>query len=378
MLSFIISSSDLYEKLQQVNKVVPSKSTLPILTNFLFEVDNNVLKITGTDTSSTLITAITLNNVDGSGKICIEAKKLIEILKEFGNQPVTFNINDETYNIEITTQFGKYSLVGYDYRDFPSLPQLKSDANTFEIKSEALLTAIQKTIFAVANDNLRPVMNGIYFDITPNEITFVSTDAHKLIRYKRFDVSPNFTDSFILPQKSASLLKSLLEKDDKIVKVSFDKQNAHFYLPDETILISRLIEGVYPAYNSVIPVDNPNKLIIDRVEFMNSIKRVSIFSNQATNLIRLQLMPNQLIISAEDYDLSTSGMEQIPCTYEGSPMEIGFKSVFLLEIVSNHSTESIIIELSDPTRAGLILADGEDHTIEDTLMLIMPMKLNVN
>ncbi len=376
MITFIVSSTELYEKLQQLNKVVPSKSTLPILGTFLFEIEGTVLKLTATDTANTLTTQLTLNNVDGSGKICIDAKKLLDIIKEFGEQPITFNINEETQNIEITTQNGKYSLVGYDFNDFPQVPSLKKDANTFEISGEALLAGIQKTIFAVANDNLRPIMNGIYFDISPTEFNFVATDAHKLVRYKRFDVKVDFTDSFILSQKSANLLKLIVDKSQTSVKASFDKQNAYFNLSG-TELTCRLIEGVYPAYNSVIPIDNPNKLLIDRVEFMNSIKRVSIFSNPATNLVRLQLAPNQITISAQDYDLATSGIEQLACSYEGTPMEIGFKSSFLLEILANHTSTSVVLELSDPTRAGLVLAADEDHTIEDTLMLIMPMKINI-
>ncbi len=376
MLMFIVSSSDLYEKLQQINKVVPTKSTLPILSNILFDIEDNTLKLTATDTANTIITNINLSNVDGSGKICIDAKKLLEILKEFGEQPVTFSINEENQNVEITTQNGKYSLVGYDYKDFPQIPILKNNSNNFTISYEALSSGVQKTIFAVANDPLRQVMNGIFFDITPTETNFVSTDAHKLIRYKRFDVEVNFTNSFILAQKSASLLKSIIDKEKSAVNISFDKQNAHFVVND-TKLICRLIEGVFPAYNSVIPLDNPNKLLVDRIELLNSIKRVSIFSNPATNLVRLQITPNQITICAQDYDLSTSGMEQIACSYDGTPMEIGFKSSFLLDILSNHTSSSVILELSDPTRAGLILAAEEDNTIEHTLMLIMPMKINV-
>lgn len=377
MLTFIVSSSELYEKLQQLNKVVPSKSTLPILGNFLFEIVGNKLKLTATDTANTLITELPLTNVEGSGNICIDAKKLLDIIKEFGEQPITFNINEENNNVEITTQNGKYTLVGYDHKDFPQIPALKKDASSFVISGEALAAGIQRTLFAVANDNLRPIMNGIYFDINPNEINFVSTDAHKLVRYKRFDVKVDFTNSFILAQKSASLLKSLIDKNTTNISIMFDNLNAHFNIND-THLTCRLIEGAYPAYNSVIPVDNPNKLTIDRVEFMNSIKRVSIFSNPATNLVRLQLSPNQITISAQDYDLATSGMEVLNCSYEGNPMEIGFKSSFLYEILANQTTTNIIMELSDPTRAGLVLAADEDPNVENTLMLIMPMKINTD
>jgi len=377
MLTFIVSSTELYSHLLQLNKVVPSKSTLPILGNFLFNIEDNVLKLTATDTANTISTLLPLNNVEGFGRICIDAKKLLDILKEFGEQPITFNINTETEIVEILTQNGKFSLAGYNAEDFPQVPELQEkNAHRLTVSGEALSTGIVKTIFAVATDPLRPIMNGIYFDLSPTEFCFVATDAHKLVRYKRFDIKVDFTESFILGQKSANLLKTMIDKTDSNIELAFDKQNVHFTFSNGNHLVCRLTEGVYPAYNSVIPVENPNKLTIDRVELMNSIKRVSIFSNPATNLVRLQLNPNHIVISAQDYDLATSGIEQIPCSYDGEPMEIGFKSLFLLEILANHTTSNVILEFSDPTRAGLVLAAEEDHQIEDTLMLIMPMKIN--
>lgn len=375
MLKFIVSSTELYSHLQQLNKVIPTKVTLPILSNFLFEISDNELLLTATDTANTLSTKLTLNNVEGNGSICLDAKKILDVLKEFGEQPITFNINLETLLVEITTQNGKFSLVGYSAEDFPQFPTLQKEAYEFTISGEALQSGIQKTIFAVANDPLRPIMNGILFDITPNELCFVATDAHKLVRYKRFDVNVDFTQSFIISQKSASLLKNMIDKNVESIQVSFDKQNAFFTFSDASNLICRLIDGVYPAYNTVIPIENPNKLTVDRVELMSSIKRVSIFSNPATNLIRLKLNPNFLVLTAQDYDLATSGMEQIPCSYEGEEMEIGFKSSFLYEILANHTTPNVVFELSNPSRAGLILALEEDHSIEDTLMLIMPIKI---
>lgn len=378
MLTFIVSSTELYSHLQQLNKVVPSKSTLPILGNFLFDIQNNELRLTATDTANTISTQLTLNNVEGNGSICIDAKKILEILKEFGEQPITFNINLENLIVEMVTQNGKFSLAGYNAEDFPQFPILQKESHKFTISGDALQSGIQKSIFAVANDPLRPIMNGICFDILPDEFCFVATDAHKLVRYKRFDIKVDFTESFILSQKSANLLKNMVDKTTESVQISFDKQNAFFSFPDNSNLICRLIEGVYPAYNSVIPKENPNKLTVDRVELMNSIKRVSIFSNPATNLVRLQINPNHLVVSAQDFDLATSGVEQLACSYDGELMEIGFKSSFLMEILANHTTPTVILELSDPTRAGLVLAAEEDHTIEDTLMLIMPMKINAD
>jgi DNA polymerase-3 subunit beta len=378
MLTFIVSSTELYSHLQLLSKVIPTKSTLPILGNFLFEIENNQLNLTATDTANTLSTMLALNNVEGKGEICIDAKRLLEILKEFGEQPITFNINTDNFLVEIITQNGKFSLTGYNSEDFPQLPPLQKNASKFIISSDILSTGVSKTIFAVANDPLRPIMNGIYFDINPGEFCFVATDAHKLVRYKRFDVKVDFTESFILGQRSANLLKSMVIKSDPSINVSFDKQNVHFIFSNASKLTCRLIDGVYPAYNSVIPLDNPNKLTIDRVEIMNSIKRVSIFSNPAINLVRLQLNPNQLIVDTQDYDLATSAVEQLSCSYEGEPMEIGFKSLFLMEILANHTSPFVTLELSDPMRAGLVLAVEEDHTVEDTLMLIMPMKINAD
>ncbi len=378
MVTFIISSTELYSHLQQLSKVIPTKSTLPILGNFLFEIEMNQLNITATDTSNTLSSKVSLNNVEGKGNICIDAKKLLEIVKEFGEQPITFNINTDNFLVDIVTQNGKFSLTGYDAEDFPQVPSLHKTALTFGLTSDIISTGINKTIFAVANDPLRPIMNGIYFDLNPSEFCFVATDAHKLVRYKRFDVKVDFTESFILGQKSATLLKSMVIKSGQTINVSFDKQNVHFTFDNNAKLVCRLIDGIFPAYNSVIPTDNPNKLTIDRIELINTIKRVSIFSNPATNLIRLQLNPNQLVVSAQDYDLATSAVEQLSCSYEGEPMEIGFKSLFLMEILSNHTTPFVSMELSDPTRAGLVLPVEEDHTIEDTLMLIMPMKINTD
>lgn len=378
MLSFIVSSTELYSHLQQLNKVVPTKSTLPILGNFLFNIEDHTLKLTASDTANTISTMLTLNNVEGNGSICIDAKKLLDILKEFGEQPITFNINTETLIVELITQNGKFSLAGYNAEDFPIIPELNKNFNTFTITGEALLSGLQKTIFAVANDPLRPIMNGICFDMSPNEFCFVSTDAHKLVRYKRFDIKVDFTESFILSQKSANLVKSMIDKTDNNIILSFDKQNVHFKFSNGNNIVCRLTEGIYPAYNSVIPTENPNKLTIDRVELLNSIKRVSIFSNPATNLIRLQINPNHIIIDAQDYDLATSGVEQLVCSYEGEPMEIGFKSSFLMEILANHTSPTVLIKLSDPTRAGLVLAVEEDHNIEETLMLIMPMKINAD
>jgi len=377
-MNFIISSSELYAHLQSVKQVINSKNSLPILDNFLFQIEKKNLQITASDLESTLITNIELSNVEGEGMIAIEAKRLSDILKEFSEQPLTFNIDTETFSVEVLSQNGKFSLIGQNGNEFPKLPTIKKGKGSkIQLSAELLLNGINKTIFATAEDELRPVMNGIFIEISPEEIRFVSTDAHKLVRYKRFNVSTDITSSFILPKKPASLLKNLIAKGSIEVEVEFDEKNAFFNILSNK-LICRLVEGNYPAYNAVIPIDNPNKLTVDRVELINSLKRVTVFSNQATNLVRLQITGNQLTISAQDIDFSISAVERIPCTFEGEAMEIGFKSLFLMDILLNLSSTEVCFELSDPTRAGIILPANNENKDEDILMLIMPMMLNDN
>ncbi len=377
-MNFVISSSGLFAHLQSIKQVISSKNSLPILDNFLFQIEGKNLQITASDLESTLITNLELANVDGEGIIAIEAKRMLDILKEFSEQPLTFNVNTETFKVEVLSQNGKFELIGQDGNDFPKLPTIKKGKGSkINLTAELLLNGINKTIFATAEDELRPVMNGIFIEISPEEIRFVATDAHKLVRYKRFNVETEVSSSFILPKKPASLLKNLISKGAENIEVEFDEKNAFFTILTNK-LICRLVEGNYPAYNSVIPVDNPNKLTIDRVELINSLKRVSVFSNQATNLIRLQITGNQLTISAQDIDFSISAVERIPCVFEGDSMEIGFKSLFLMDILLNLSSTEVCFELSDPTRAGIILPANNENKDEDILMLIMPMMLNEN
>jgi DNA polymerase-3 subunit beta len=281
----------------------------------------------------------------------------------------------ENYQVDILSQNGKFSLVGQNGADFPTLPSIqKGKGNKVGLSNEAMLTGINKTLFATADDELRPVMNGIFIEISPEEMCFVASDAHKLVRYKRMDVETKVTAAFILPKKPASLLKNLLPKEMGEISLEFDEKNAiisgaHFKL------ICRLVEGNYPAYNTVIPQNNPNRMVIDRVEFYNTLRRVSVFSNPATNLVRLKISGNEVNISAQDIDFAISAYERVNCAYEGDPMEIGFKSVFLLEILSNISSSDIAFQLSDPTRAGIIVPAEHDNENEDVLMLLMPMML---
>jgi len=375
-MKFVVSSTELLSHLMAISKVINSKNTLPILDNYLFLLEDNRLTITASDLESTLITSLELDNTSGIGAIAVPAKLMNETLKEFPEQPLTFQIDSETFAIDIFSQNGKFSIVGQNGEDFPQQPLLnEAVASTINVNYRILLNGINKTLFATADDELRPVMNGIFVELTTEDIKFVASDAHKLVRYKRFDAKADKDASFILPKKPAAVLKSLLPKEEFDVKLEFDDKNAFFTLSNYK-LICRLVEGNYPSYNSVIPANNPNKLIIDRVEFYNTVRRVSVFSNQASNLVRLKLTENQLVVSAQDIDFSISAVERLNCQYEGDEMEIGFKSTFLQEILSNLSATDVKVELSDPTRAGLLLPSENENEEENVLMLLMPMMIN--
>jgi DNA polymerase III subunit beta len=375
-MKFVVSSSELLGHLQAISRVISSKNTLPILDNFLFNLTGNDLEITASDLESTLITRMKLENTDGDGTIALPARILLDTLKEFSVQPLTFDINMDTMAVVISSENGKFNVVGQNGIDFPALPSIKKDKKfTFGINADVLLAGISKTLFATADDELRPVMGGIFVEASTDKITFVASDAHKLVRYQRSDAHADDNSSFILPKKPASLLKNILPKEEGPVTVEFDDKNAFFILSNYKV-VCRLVEGNYPNYNSVIPKNNPRKITIDRVEFFNTLKRVSVFSNQASNLVKLQLKGNQVTVSAQDIDFSISAYERIKCQYEGEEIEIGFKSVFLLEILSNIGSQDVMIELADPTRAGLFLPVISDNEAEDLLMLLMPMMIN--
>ncbi len=374
-MKFVVSSTELLNHLQAISRVISSKNTLPILDNFLFELEGKELKITASDLESTMITELPLANASEPGSIALPARLLLDTLKEFSDQPLTFDINLNTLSIVINSENGKFTITGQNGSDFPQLPSIKSDRKgSVVLTPELLLSGINKTIFATADDELRPVMNGIFIELSEKDITFVASDAHKLVRYKRSDVKSSVVAAFILPKKPASLLKNVLSREEGQVTLEFDDKNAFFGMANYQ-MICRLVEGNYPSYNAVIPTKNPNKLMIDRIELYNSLKRVSVFANQASNLVKLQLTGNQVTISAQDIDFSISAYERLNCNYEGDDMEIGFKSLFLVEILSNISSSDVVLELSDPTRAGLILPAVKDNDQEDVLMLLMPMMI---
>jgi len=375
-MKFVVSSTELLGHLQAISRVISSKNTLPILDNFLFNISGNDLEITASDLESTLITRMRLDNITGSGTVALSARILLDTLKEFSEQPLTFDINPETMAVVINSENGRYSIVGQNGIDFPVLPVIKKEKRfSFNLPAELLLAGISRTLFATADDELRPVMGGILVEASTEKLTFVASDAHKLVRYQRNDAKADDTASFILPKKPASLLKNILPKESGVVSVEFDDRNAFFILSDYKV-VCRLVEGNYPNYNSVIPKNNPRKVRIDRLELYNILRRVSVFSNQASNLVKLQFTPNQITVSAQDVDFSISAYERHKCLYEGDDMEIGFKSVFLIEILSNITSQDVVIELADPTRAGLFLPSETGNEDEDLLMLLMPMMIN--
>lgn len=373
-MNFVVSSSELLSKLQVVGRVIASKNTLPILDCFLFGLEENKLVVTASDLETTMISNIHLTNTKGEGAIAIESKRLLDILKEFSEQPLTFEIDSTSFSIEIHSQHGKYTLIGQSPDEYPKIPELNAESISFSLQSEVLFSGIAKTLFATANDELRPIMNGIYIEMEENLLTFVATDAQKLVRYKRNDVTIQANGGFILPKKPANLLKTVLQKIDGDITVSVDKKNAKITSIDN-IVICRLVDGTYPAYNTVIPKQNPNKVSVDRFEFYNTLKRVSVFSNPATNLIRLEINGNDIKISAEDIDFSISAYENAVCQYDGEPLEIGFRSIYLLEVLANLSSQEIRMELSEPNKAGLIFPVETENEGEDILMLLMPMML---
>jgi len=372
-MKFVVSSTELLSHLQAINKVVNSKNTLPILDNFLFKLEDSVLEITASDLETTLITRLSLDNASEEGAIAIPAKFLTEYLSKFSEQPLTFDISTENYSIRIHSETGEYNIVGCDWEDFPQMPVLKQDVTTsLRVAADMALQGISKTIFATGEDELRPVMNGIFVELSPENITFVASDSHILVRYRRNDAKAENEGTFILPKKPASILRSVLAKEQGDVAISFDDKNAMFQLSQYT-MVCRLVEGKYPAYSSVIPFNNPNKLMIDRVDFLGSLRRVAMFTNQATNIVKLELKANQITIFAQDIDFSIAGQETLKCQYDGDVMNIGFKANFLAELLTNLSSTDVCLEMSDPQRASLVLPVQSDIEGEDTLMLIMPM-----
>lgn len=372
-MKFIVSSTALLKQLQSISGVLNSSNTLPILDNFLFEISSKTLTVSASDLETTMVTSMEVEARE-DGSICIPAKLLIETLKNFPELPLTFSIDAKNFSIEISSDNGKFKLTGHNSSEFPKVPGIEA-ATAVNMPASVLLNAIVKTIFATGNDDLRPVMSGVFCQLSSEDFTFVATDAHKLVRFKRSDLKSDKAASFILPKKPLNLLKSVLSGAAGDVKVEFNQTNALFTFDHHT-LICRLIDGKYPNYDAVIPKQNPNKLTIDRSTFLSSLKRVSIFSNKTTHQVRLKIAGSELSISAEDLDYANEAMERLTCSYEGEDMEIGFNAKFLIEMLNNLQCNDVILEMSAPNRAGILLPAESENASESILMLVMPIMLN--
>ena len=373
-MKFTVSSSALLSLLATTGKVISNKNTLPILDYFLMELNGNELKVTTSDLETTLIGSITVDSVESEGTIAAPGKLMLDSLKEFPELPLTIDVNDKSWEIKINWKSGSLSIPGASAVSYPAVPTLSAEKKEFELDVDVLVNGINKTIFATADDELRPVMNGIFINFSPTALTFVGTDAHKLVKYES-ERETDINASFILPKKPANLLKSVLLKEEDAIKVAFDSKNALFTLKNHT-LVCRLIEGNYPNYNAVIPANNPNKVLVDRIELVNGIKRVAVCSNPTTNLIRMDIEENRINLTAQDIDFSVSANETISCSYDGQPITIGFKSTFLVEILSNIETPTVVIELADSTRAGVFKPVYDEKQSNTSLMLLMPMMIN--
>jgi DNA polymerase-3 subunit beta len=371
-MKFIVSSSYLLKQLQVLGGIINSNNTLPILDNFLFDLDGNSLSVSASDLETTISSKLEVESSE-KGSVCIPARLLLDTLKTFPEQPLTFTVEDNN-TVEISSNHGKYALAYASGEEFPSPVALK-DPSATTIQGDILANAISKTIFASGNDDLRPVMSGVFFQFSTDNLTFVATDAHKLVKYTREDVSASQTAEFIMPKKPLNLLKSILAGNEDDVVIEYNESNAKFSF-DKTEMVCRLIDGKYPNYEAVIPKENPNKLTIDRTQFLNSVRRVSIFSNKTTHQIRLKIAGAELNISAEDIDYSNKAEERLTCDYQGDDMQIGFNSRFLTEMLNNLSSDDVSLEMSLPNRAGILMpVDGLDEG-EQVTMLVMPVMLN--
>jgi len=371
-MKFIVSSTYLLKQLQVLGGVINSSNTLPILDNFLFELDHTKLTVSASDLETTMASSLDVES-DSKGSVAIPARLLLDTLKTFPEQPLTFII-EENNTIEISSNHGKYALAYADGNEFPKAVALEDPSKTV-ITGDVLATAISKTIFAAGNDDLRPVMSGVFFQFSTQGLTFVATDAHKLVKYTREDIKANQVAEFIMPKKPLNLLKGILAASEDDVTIEYNESNAKFTF-ENSELICRLIDGKYPNYEAVIPKENPNKLSIDRTQFLNSVRRVSIFSNKTTHQIRLKIAGAELNISAEDIDYSNKAEERLTCDYQGDDMQIGFNSRFLTEMLNNLNSDEVQLEMSMPNRAGILTPiDGLDEG-EQITMLVMPVMLN--
>ena len=374
-MKFIVSSLKLLKNLQALSGVIGSKNTLPILDDFLFQLTENELKITTSDLDVTMSVSMVPDMVDGTGEVTIPARLLLEIMKNFPDVPITISVDNSTLAVELIAGEGRYKLAGHKSDEFPQLPVM-ADTSVWEIPADVLAKGFEKTVFATGMDEIRPIMSGVLMEMSNDFLTFVATDAHKLVRYRRMDVKSDVAASFIMPKKPINQLKNILATlADEPVRIEFNKTNASFVFGDY-VLICRLIEGRYPNYDAVIPKTNPNQLTIDRQTFLSAIRRVAVFSSKATHQVRFRIAGQELTLTAEDIDFYNEAKERLTCSYQGDDMEIGFNSRFLQEMLANFDSEMVKIEMSAPNRAGIIIPSENENEAEDLLMLLMPVMLN--
>lgn len=373
-MRFTLSSTALSNRLQILSRVINSKNSISILDCFLFEVHNNQLSITASDNENLMQATMPLDECDGNGNFAVSSRTIIDAMRELPEQPLVFDVDLTALSVKVIYQNGVYNFTAQNAEEYPRMQPIEDGATVITINSSTLNNSITRSLFATAQDELRPVMNGIYFDLTPECLALVSSDGHKLVRNKILDIKSETPAAFILPKKPAALLKNVLSREDDDVVIKFNSKNAEVHYADG-LLTCRLIEGRYPNYNSVIPMDNPNKLTIDRKALLSALRRVLPFASESSQLIRLHLETGKLVLSSEDIDFSTSAEENLTCDYNSQQMNIGFKGNSLTEILSNIESDEILIELADPSRAGIIIPVTQPEG-QDVLMLIMPMLLN--
>ncbi len=371
-MHFIVSSNQLLRKLQSLSGVISNNNSLPILDYFLFYLSPGEATISASDLETTMTVKLEVRTED-TGTIAIPAKILLDTLKAFPDVPLTFKIDLDTYVIELISDAGKYKLIGANGEEFPKIPALEGGSSV-EIDGNTLVTAINRTLFAAGSDDLRPVMSGIFFEMYRDSLRFVATDAHRLVRYARTDANAAEDSSFIVPKKPLNLLKNVALSAEK-VHMQFNDSNAIFDFDDVNISC-RLIEGKYPNYDAVIPKDNPNRMTINRMDFLQAIRRVAIFANKTTHQVRLRIAGSELTVNAEDLDFANEATERLTCSYQGEDIEIGFNSRFLADMLNNLGSDEIVLELSAPNRAGIIRPAEPEEPGEDVLMLVMPVMLN--
>lgn len=373
-MRFTLSSTSLSNRLQTLARVINSKNSLPILDSFLFEVRNNQLNITASDSENVMKSYVLLDECDGEGQFAVPNRTILDAVKELPEQPLTFEVDTDHFTVRILYQNGLYNFTAQNADEYPHTQSIPDGATVITVDGAVLNDNITRSIFATAQDELRPVMNGIYFDLTSESLSIVASDGHKLVRNKNFTVKSESPASFILPKKPATLLKNVLGKESGDVVIKFDNRSAEISF-SEGVLSCRLIEGRYPNYNSVIPQNNPNQLTIDRKLLVGALRRVLPFASESSQLVRFHLETGKLVLSSEDIDFATSAKEEITCDYSGQNMNIGFKGSSLSEILTNLDSTEVVIQLADPSRAGIIVP-AEQPENEDVLMLIMPMLLN--